>query len=77
MGGARNNFNGGEEIGGKEERNGGAIVVKFFFFFFERRSFVWEKRFRYWWHFPLSLSFLNFSFELEEKKRDESVKVTC
>lgn len=33
MGGARNNFKGGEEIGGKEERNGGAIVVKFFFFF--------------------------------------------
>lgn len=37
MGGARNNFKGGEEIGGKEERNGGAIVVKFFFFFREEK----------------------------------------
>lgn len=54
MGGARNNFKGGEEIGGKEERNGGAIVVKFFFFF--SRGKVSEKRFRYWWHFSLSLS---------------------
>lgn len=27
-----------------------------FFFFFERRSFVWEKRFRYWKGALLSLS---------------------
>lgn len=74
MGGARNNFKGGEEIGGEEWWS---YRCEVFLFFFERRSFVWEKRFRYWWHFPLSLSFLNFSFELEEKKRDESVKVTC
>lgn len=30
--------------------------VSFLFFFFERRSFVWEKRFRYWKGALLSLS---------------------
>lgn len=67
MGGARNNFKGGEEIGGDEWWS---YRYEVFLFFFERRSFVWEKRFRYWWHFPLSLSFLNFSFEL--KRRNET-----
>lgn len=40
MGGARNNFKGGEEIGGKEERNGGASRRSYrcevFLFFFSR-----------------------------------------
>lgn len=43
MGGARNNFKGGEEIGGKEERNGGASRRSYrcevFLFFFREEKF--------------------------------------
>lgn len=79
MGGARNNFKGGEEIGGKEERNGGAIVVKFFFFFFREEKFRLGKALS----LLVALSSLSFFFKfflkllIKEKKRDESVKVTC
>lgn len=81
MGGARNNFNGGEEIGGKEERNGGASRRSYrcevFLFFFREEKFRLGKALSLLVALSSLSLFFKFFLRIKEKKRDESVKVTC
>lgn len=81
MGGARNNFKGGEEIGGKEERNGGASRRSYrcevFLFFFREEKFRLGKALSLLVALSSLSLFFKFFLRIKEKERDESVKVTC